>query len=161
MIHLHNKVVTSLMTGLVTRNTVWLVIFTRDLFSCVFASQNREIFVARGERITFQSGNSHVPTLSLHISGEPSSLGTRLSGQLSSRSNRYCLGQSSKHKQTNKTVAQDRERKAIASTKGLGTRLYFILSPGPEAASPVRLVRPRPDHFSAGCWSRSQTAETV
>ena len=30
-----------------------------------------------------------------------------------------------------------------------------------EAASPVRLVRPRPDHFSAGRWSRSQTAETV
>ena len=30
-----------------------------------------------------------------------------------------------------------------------------------EAASPVRLVRPRPDHFSAGCWTHSQTAETV
>ena len=31
----------------------------------------------------------------------------------------------------------------------------------PEAASPVRLVRPRPDHFSAGRWSHFQTAETV
>ena len=30
-----------------------------------------------------------------------------------------------------------------------------------EAASPVRLVRPRPDHFSAGRWSHFQTAETV
>ena len=30
-----------------------------------------------------------------------------------------------------------------------------------EAASPVRLVRPRPDHFSAGRWTHSQTAETV
>ena len=28
----------------------------------------------------------------------------------------------------------------------------------PEAASPVRLVRPWPDHFSAGC---SQTAGTI
>ena len=26
-----------------------------------------------------------------------------------------------------------------------------------EAASPVRLVRPRPDHFSAGCWSEDET----
>ena len=30
-----------------------------------------------------------------------------------------------------------------------------------EAVSPVRLVRPRPDHFSAGRWSHFQTAETV
>ena len=30
-----------------------------------------------------------------------------------------------------------------------------------EAASAVRLVRPRPDHFSAGRLSRPQTAETV
>ena len=30
-----------------------------------------------------------------------------------------------------------------------------------EAASPVRLVRPRPDHFSASRWSHFQTAETV
>ena len=33
--------------------------------------------------------------------------------------------------------------------------------PYAEAASPVRLVRPRPDHFSAGRWSHFQTAETV
>ena len=26
-----------------------------------------------------------------------------------------------------------------------------------EAASPVRLVRPRPDHFSAVCWSEDET----
>ena len=31
----------------------------------------------------------------------------------------------------------------------------------PEAASPVRLVRPRPDHFSAGRWSHFQTVEIV
>ena len=30
-----------------------------------------------------------------------------------------------------------------------------------EAASPVRLVRPRPDHFSGSRWSHFQTAETV
>ena len=36
-----------------------------------------------------------------------------------------------------------------------------IYHPYPEAASPVRLVRLRPDHFSAGRWSHFQTAETV
>ena len=30
-----------------------------------------------------------------------------------------------------------------------------------EAAPPVGLVRPMPDHFSAGRWSHFQTAETV
>ena len=30
-----------------------------------------------------------------------------------------------------------------------------------EAALPVRLVRPWPDHFSADRWCRFQTAETV
>ena len=39
---------------------------------------------------------------------------------------------------------------------------YWVnTAPDAEAASPVRLVRPRPDHFSAGRWSRSQTAEIV
>ena len=32
--------------------------------------------------------------------------------------------------------------------------IYLYIS---EAASPVRLVRPRPDHFSAGCWTEDET----
>ena len=34
----------------------------------------------------------------------------------------------------------------------------IVLANWLEAASAVRLVRPWPDHFSAGRWSRSQTA---
>ena len=45
----------------------------------------------------------------------------------------------------------------------LGHRGHYnlLLLDATEAASPVRLVWPRPDHFSAGRWSHSQTAETV
>ena len=48
-------------------------------------------------------------------------------------------------------AAQELQKQAFPALSGLQT----------EAASPVRLVRPRPDHFSAGRWSRSQTAEIV
>ena len=59
--------------------------------------------------------------------------------------------------------SQEKKNSLVFTVHAHGTILRIALYTYiyTEAASPVRLVRPRPDHFSAGCWSRSQTAEIV